>query len=30
MTEIEGLSLRKLPKVDFNKIVYITNMEYTY
>ena len=30
MTEIEGLYLRKLPKVDFNKTVYITNMEYMY
>ena len=30
MTEIEGFLLRKLPKVDFNKTEYITNMEYLY
>ena len=30
MTKIEGLFLHKLRKVDFNKTVYITNMEYVY
>ena len=30
MTEIEGLLLLKLPKVDFNTAVYITNMGYVY
>ena len=27
MAEIQGLFLRNLPKVNFNKTVYITNME---
>ena len=30
MTEIEGFFLRELPKADFNKTEYITDMEYLY
>ena len=30
MTEVEGLFLPKLPKVDLNKTEYITYMEYLY
>ena len=30
MTEIEGLLLHKSPKVNLNKTVYITKMEYVY